>query len=252
MLGMDQTETISELSRIILTHIPLVDNPWISPAVENLTKQKLIKYRLHTVDYLFANSHPGTVSDMIANDAGTHMDCFILHRVRTALLGVLADPKEEPPALPPLTLIIHSADNTHLVSRLYHLTQTLQSPGGLKVRRAWETDTGEVIPDDVWNYCCSQTRFVSSNYRHKLLHYKYIHRIYLTPVFLHKIHPEASETCPKCKVEGADFAHLTWNCGVIQKYWDTVFRSLSLMVEQSLHPTPLLALLGYVKPLTKK
>lgn len=42
---------------------------------------------------------------------------------------------------------------------------------------------------------------------------------------------------------------LTWNCGVIQAYWTEVSRHISLKVEHILDPCPLMALLGYVKPL---
>lgn len=160
---------------------------------------------------LFVNSQPRSDTDMISGGDATIMDRFVFHRVRNALLSILPESGEEWPDLQPLTLIIQSPDTTHLIFRLYHLTQTLKPPGGLRAKLAWETDIGESLADDVWTICCSQTHFVSSNYRHKLLHYKYIHRIYLTPAFLKKIHPEAAGTCPKCTGEGADL-----NCGVIR------------------------------------
>lgn len=146
------------------------------------------------------------------------MDRFILHRVRYALLSTLPESGEEPPDFAPLTLIISSPDATHLISRLYQDTQTLLTPCGLRAKSAWEEDLGESLSDEIWTYCCSQTRFVSSNYRHKLLHYKYIHRIYYTPAFLHKIHSDVLDNCPKCAREGADFAHLTWTCDVVRTY----------------------------------
>lgn len=166
-------------------------------------------------------------------------------------MEVLPERKTEPPHLAPLTVIMQSLDATHLISRLYHLTQTLLLPGGAKAKQAWEADLGEPITDETWTYCCTQTRYISPNYKHKLLHYKYIHRIYYTPVFLYKIHPEIPDTCPKCTRRGADFAHLTWACNKIQTYWVEVFRAITMMVGQQMQPSPMLALLGYVKLLKK-
>lgn len=45
---------------------------------------------------------------------------------------------------------------------------------------------------------------------------------------------------------------MTWSCTKIQQYRKEIACLLTLMLEQQLHLTPLLALLGYVKPLAKK
>lgn len=170
------------------------------------------------------------------------MDRFVLHRVRGALLDALSKPNVELPELP-------TSEDTHLISCIHHSIQSKQPMGGLKAKEAWEADLGHPVADEMWKYCCTQTRFISPNYRHKLIHYKYIHRVYLAPLHLSHIHDGMSSNCPKCQSPGADFAHMTWNCTKLQPYWKEIARLLSLMIEHQLQLTPLLALMGYVKPL---
>lgn len=113
----------------------------------------------------------------------------------------------------------------------------------------WECDLVHPILDKVWCFCCTQTKLVTPNHLHKLLHYKFQHHAYTTPQDLAKMYPTVSHHCPKCDLIHADFAHLTRNCPVIQSYWTQVLSSISEMTELTVEPDPLLALLGYVKPL---
>lgn len=179
----DKLRRYVNLEHLYSPLLPLADNPWISPSLETLTKQTLVKHRLHTIGDLFINSHPCTVTEMISGCEATVMDRFMLHIVRSALMHILPEFWEEWPELSPLTLILNSSDNTHLVSQLYHLTLTLLLQRDIRARLAWEADIGKPLQDKEWAFCCAQTRYISPNYKHKLLHYKYIRRNYYTPAF---------------------------------------------------------------------
>lgn len=238
-----------KLTQLYSPLLPLADNPWLPPTMETLTKRTLTKFRLHTIGDLFVQSRCRTLTELTAATTATPLDRFVLHRLRTALLSTLPIPNQEPQELSTLSLLISATDNTHLISRIYHTIQKMRPLGGTLPRAAWETDLATAIPDDVWQYCCMQTRFVSTNYKHKLIHYKYLHRVYYTPVFLHKIRADIPDSCPKCALPAADFAHMTWTCTHICKFWGEVARVLISMIEQPLQLSPQLALMGYVKPL---
>lgn len=49
----------------------------------------------------------------------------------------------------------------------------------------------------------------------------------------------------------AGFMHLAWTCPMIESFWHQIFFKLSEITQDTIHPDPLLALLGYSKKLKK-
>lgn len=121
-----------------------------------------------------------------------------------------------------------------------------------KVRGAWEAGLERSITDEQWAKCCTVTQEVSLNNRHKLLHFKFLRRIYFTPAMTHKIDPSKPHNYRKCSAPQADFAHLTWTCLKLQHYWERVHYTLGQMINLPLIPTPVVALLGYTVNFPKK
>lgn len=95
-------------------------------------------------------------------------------------------------------------------------------------------------------------RDISLNSRHKLIHFKFLRRLYHTPAMAHKIDPSTPHQCLKCLAPHADFAHLTWTCPKIQTYWKQIHDVLGPMTALTLIPTPEIALLGYTVNFPKK
>lgn len=176
-------------------------------------------------------------------------DRFLIHRTSTSLATVLRPLAAELPEFMPFTKIMTTHDNAHLVSRLYHLTQTLRPTVGGWAKTAWEGDLPHPLTDKMWTYCCEQTQYVSNKYKHKRLHFKYLHRMYVTPMLVAKMNRAKPDNCQRCAMDHAYFIDLAWNCPAVLAFWESVFEHLFLMVETNVTPSPLPVLLGYALPL---
>lgn len=162
---------------LYLPYLPILNNPWIVPTTEMLTQRALTHCQILNMGGLFRDGQLRTLADLTADRDVNIMDHFLVHRTRMALVTALHPGIEELADLSPLTTIITTPDGTHLVSRLYRQAQSLRPRMGSGACAAWERDLAQSMTEKMWAYCYEQTRLVSNNYKHKLLHFKYLHRI---------------------------------------------------------------------------
>lgn len=174
------------------------------------------------------------------------MDQFVFMRIQKALRASMDSYPIAPKEYSLLTWVIRDGGGNHLVAKMYKQVLACLPSRDTVIRQEWERDLSHPLADLQWTRCCTQTRRVSPNHRHKWLRFKFLHRAYVTQSKLHHIDPTRPDTCPRCKAPNADFAHMTWTCTELGEYWRAVFRELSLMVELEIQPSPLSALFGYV------
>lgn len=67
----------------------------------------------------------------------------------------------------------------------------------------------------------------SVNARHNLVQFKVIHRLHYSKVKLHKIFPDTSPLCERCKQDEGTLTHLFWTCPKLHVYWALIFDYLS-------------------------
>lgn len=190
--------------------LPLADNSWIPILQEALVKRTLSKFHLTTFGDLFPAGHIFSCTEDPRLRVATTMDHFVLLCVQKALRARLDSYPLEPTEFSILTGVIKGGDGSHLFARMYRKTVVKLPCRDGRVRNAWERDLGHPLTDVQWSRCCAQTRRVSPNHRHKLLHFKFLWRVYVTPSKLNRMDPSRSDTCPKCSSLNADFAHMTW------------------------------------------
>ncbi|KAF7709832.1 hypothetical protein HF521_016682, partial [Silurus meridionalis] len=104
------------------------------------------------------------------------------------------------------------------ISYLYSLLSGTSSPLD-PLRRVWERDMGQSFTDDEWLSIREEVfhKSISSSVHEQ--NFKFIYRIYLTPVRLHKMYPNVSRMCFKCKSEIGTLMHLFWDCKKIKPFW---------------------------------
>ena len=107
------------------------------------------------------------------------------------------------------------------------------------------------ISEKLWEYCCVQTRRVSSNSKFHLIHFKYLLQIYYTPSMLYKLGLVGDVRCGHCCAPDAGFLHLAWYCPKIAAYRAAVISVLQEVMEGLGDITPFMALLGYAKDMSK-
>lgn len=242
----DKLRTMMGSTLLYSSALPLPNARWVPILGEKLVQHTLKTQGMNKFGDLFPGDHVFSITETEHLSAGTFMDRFNLTRVKSALRAVCPDFPVEPASFAPLTTIIEAHDGTHLISKLYHTCSTLIPVDDSKIRGVWERDLGHSITDDQWEQCCMATGSISLNNRHKLLHYKFLRRAYITPQQTHKIDPSRSHYCRKCSAPQADFIHLAWTCPGILPYWTQVHSIIGQMIDLQLTPLPEVALLGYV------
>lgn len=225
--------------------LPLPNSRWMPIMGETLVKRTLATYNLTRLGDLFPAGHVLSVTDDSRFHTATFMEKFTLNRIKSALREACPTFPLEPDQFPPLTTIIDTQEGTHMVSKLYRECSDILPVDDQKLRAAWEADLGQVISDEQWETCCEVTGTISLNNRHKLLHYKFLRRAYVTPSFAHKIDSTKSHCCGKCKAPHADFIHMTWTCPNLHTFWMKVHDTVGQMIQLTLNPLPEIALLGY-------
>lgn len=99
--------------------------------------------------------------------------------------------------------------------------------------------------EEMWE--CSFSQLVSA--RDSLVQFKILHKVYYTPMHLHKIYLSIPTSCWRCDSPSANFIHIFWSCPQIQIFWAEV---TTFILSATTIQVPLsveVCLLGLVEPL---
>lgn len=150
----------------------------------------------------------------------------------------------------PINLIQTRISAKGLISILYrYLLHAAHSKSLLLYRTRWEGDLGP-IEDGVWDEILSMIPQISLSEQHRLSHIYLIHRVYRTPLFLHKIGVRGSPLCNRCNIHPAGLLHMFWNCPKLVRYWEKVLDHINVVFSISIDATPLTCVLGHVEDLS--
>lgn len=97
--------------------------------------------------------------------------------------------------------------------------------------------------DDMWDHPFKH--LVSA--RDRLIQFKFLHRIYLTPARLSRIYPSIDSKCWRCVHSPADAEHIFWGCPTIQNLWSEVTGCLSELLSIPVPLLPRVCLIGLVE-----
>lgn len=101
--------------------------------------------------------------------------------------------------------------------------------------------------DEMWD--CSFLQLVSA--RDRLIQLKILHRIYLTPVRLHRIYFSVPADCGRCVAASVSFIHIFFSdrCPHIQTFWMAIASFILLVTTIQLPLRVYVCMLGLVDPL---
>lgn len=150
-----------------------------------------------------------------------------------------------------LTYLVMANSPKNGITTLYTLSRARATPTMHKSQVEWQEELGIEITEAQWAICFANTRPISQNGHHRLIHYKYLHRVYYTPSRLLKYGLTDDDRCPTCRSGGAGFLHLYWECPGIREFWKKVYLVLTQMLDLPIPETPLVALLGYERDIQK-
>ena len=105
-------------------------------------------------------------------------------------------------------------------------------------------DLQENLTEGEWSEACFLAQTQSINTNSKLLQYKWISRLYITPAKLHHFNPNIPDTCFKCKDQKGTLFHCMWECQKILSFWRKVLDLASQIIGKEVPLSPKLCLLN--------
>ena len=131
------------------------------------------------------------------------------------------------------------------ITRFYNVLSQADVINVQDVMQKWQDELGIDIDGDKWTKIWTQTKKISVCNRARLLQFKIVHRIQISPNKRHKMNPQLSPACLKCKISVGTYTHCIWSCPKIQTYWMRVLQDLEKIFGVVLHMDPLSLILGY-------
>lgn len=112
------------------------------------------------------------------------------------------------------------------------------------LRNIWQKDMGRAFDEDQWNTICQNVFSSLSCNKITEQNYKFMHRMYLTPLRLSKMFPNSSPRCHRCKTCKGSIMHVFWECRKLKHFWKAVHDLTVKVVETPLDITPTRYLFG--------
>ena len=131
-----------------------------------------------------------------------------------------------------------------IISEFYSLLTSGSSESSQFKLFAWKEDLQSEISDEVWRTACANAQSKSVNTRLKLIQYKWLMRLYVTPVDLNRYNENIPDVCTKCMEHRGTWFHCIWQCTKIKKFWEEVRATIEKIISKQISLDPKLFLLG--------
>jgi len=130
-----------------------------------------------------------------------------------------------------------------IVSEVYKFITTA-SCKPLSLIRLWKTDIN-ISEDPDWGAVWSNISLSSRNPDHQMIHYRLIHRFYLTPRRLQQMKLRDNPFCDFCSDNTiATYYHMVWQCPEVNSFWHSISSILSSILKRPIPLSPCLFLLN--------
>lgn len=144
----------------------------------------------------------------------------------------------------PIVKWIYNAPRKGTVSYLYCCLSNINAHSFSK-ERLWLSDMSRPNTTIDWETVWHNTFHASTNPNHQFIHFKTIHRAYLTTRIRHIIGLSPDPYCKFCEPQRPDtFLHMMWECPEVQKLWDSVLDILFKVTKICFPKDPILLLLN--------
>lgn len=176
-------------------------------------------------------------------------DFFGFLQVRHYVQSSLSFPCDQPTLNPIEDFLLKFNENTSFQKKFISLcyTKLMEITHQLAhtARSCWEADMGTELGDEFWlNAFISAKKIFTCN-KLRENQYRILHRLQRTPHFMHKISPQNSPFCIKCKNSVGTYYHCVWQCPLILRFWKNVATELCSIFHRPIPVVPTLFLLGY-------
>ncbi len=108
------------------------------------------------------------------------------------------------------------------------------------IKTIWNRELSDLNLSVDWERVWSNLSLTSKNLAHRLIHFKVIHRAYITPYKRFKMKLQSNLNCHICNTTSSGtFLHMFWECPVVISLWTHVNLVLSslLRIDWSVNPS---------------
>ncbi len=108
------------------------------------------------------------------------------------------------------------------------------------IKTFWNRELSDLNLSVDWERVWSNLSLTSKNLAHRLIHFKVIHRAYITPYKRFKMKLQSNLNCHICNTTSSGtFLHMFWECPVVISLWTHVNLVLSslLRIDWSVNPS---------------
>ncbi len=103
----------------------------------------------------------------------------------------------------------------------------------LSIKTIWNRELSDLNLSVDWERVWSNLSLTSKNLAHRLIHFKVIHRAYITPYTRFKMKLQSNLNCHICNTTSSGtFLHMFWECPVIISLWTHVNLVLSSLLRR--------------------
>ncbi len=110
----------------------------------------------------------------------------------------------------------------------------------LSIKTIWNRELSDLNLSVDWERVWSNLILTSKNLAHRLIHFKVIHRAYITPYKRFKMKLQSNSNCHICNTASSGtFLHMFWECPIVISLWTHVNLVLSslLRIDWSVNPS---------------
>lgn len=223
---------------------PISFNPDLPPAIQNIGLRSWRLRGILELGQLFDKGHLKSFQLLKQEFNLPNKDFYKFLQLRHFLESLLKDERIRLDLFDIEKQLYSSFSLKNKISVFYAMLSNVGSSSLDPLKLVWEKDFGTNLSDEDWVSACSSIYFRDASISNHEQSFKFIYRTYLTPVRLHKIFPNASQLCFKCKSNIGTVMHVFWDCDMIKTYWKEIHKAVQKIIGKSFALSPSIYLLN--------
>lgn len=109
---------------------------------------------------------------------------------------------------------------------------------------SWQKDLNMGLSDQQWDKICKNIFLGMSCNKIIEQNYKFMHRVYITPLRLNRMYPNLTSKCNRCKIQVGTLLHMFWECKQLTDFWNSVHGFMVERTNSPLDRSPIICLFG--------
>ncbi len=139
----------------------------------------------------------------------------------------------------PLQKVILPTDNSVIFASVISYFLPKQSYKPLSITTIWSKDISSdlqtLLSDKIWETITSSSKKTN----HQMIHWKLLHRLYLSPLKRFYMHVSPSPNCNLCPQRAlGTYLHFWGECSALSLFWSQLAHVISFLLERDVDLTP--------------